>query len=61
MEVKVPEPQITNYAKAEFATETAFEALLAEAQKSGLSLLLALTPKESHVVIDGEETFSSES
>lgn len=36
--INVPKPEMTEYAKINFATEVAFSALLDEAKKLGLSL-----------------------
>lgn len=84
--IKVPKPETNDYGRAQFATEVAFDALVAQAKNMGLkvgftmgllylpsqqmtqdfkqacrSILLALTPKESHVTgSDGKEYWDGE-
>jgi hypothetical protein len=75
MEIEVPKPEMTDYGRAQFATEVAFNALVKQAKDLGLdvapvmglmylptqemtyafqtacrTILLALTPHNTHVV-----------
>ena len=87
MEIEVPKPEMTDYGRAQIATENAFGALVSTARKMGLdvspvmglmylptqemtrdfqqacrTILLALTPKDSHVAgPDGQEFWKGES
>ena len=86
-EIEVRKPEMTDYGRAQFATEVAFGQLIESAKKVGLAvepvmglmylptqqmtaqfqqacrtILLALTPKESHVSgSDGKECWAGES
>jgi len=85
MEIAMPEPKMSDYERANFATEVAFNVLTKQAKTLGLpmlsvmgllylptqeltrnfqeachAILLALTPKETHIIQDGQESFSTE-
>jgi len=86
-EISVPKPEMTDYGRAQFATEVAFGQLIESAKKVGMNvapvmglmylpdqkltrdfqeacrvILLALTPKETHVLgSDGKECWVGES